>query len=244
MSTQTVYFISGANRGIGFGLVTSLSKRSDVLIFATARDPSKADALNALAREKGNIVVVKLESASEEDAKAAYKVVEEKAGKIDVLIANAGISDTYGPAVSQPIQEYQRYFSVNTLGPIVLFQALHQLLYKSTFPKFIVISSTAGSLTVAVPLPAVSYSMSKVAVNYFVVKLHQEEEAHNLVAFPVCPGHVQTDMGNLGAQHFGIEKAPVTVEDSVAGILKLADEATRETHGGKFLSYTGDAVPW
>ncbi|BGP20173.1 hypothetical protein JCM10213_000742 [Rhodosporidiobolus nylandii] len=244
MSTQTIYFVTGANRGIGFGLVTALSKRSDVLIFATARDPSKADALNALARAKGNVVVVKLESASEEDAKAAYKVVEEKAGKIDVLIANAGICECSTPAVAQTPAEYNRHFEVNALGPVVLFQALHPLLYKSGLPKYLVISTSLGSLSMAIPGPYAAYSMSKVAVNYFILKLHQEEEAHKLVTFPVCPGLVATELGNIGAQRMGLKEAPVKVEDTAAGILKLADEATRETRGGKFWSYTGDSIPW
>ncbi|GAA6021586.1 hypothetical protein JCM10207_005075 [Rhodosporidiobolus poonsookiae] len=243
-SEKTVYFISGANRGIGFGLVKSLAARLNVLIFATARNPSKADALNSLAKETGNIEVVKLESVSEEDAQAAAKLVEEKAGKVDVLIANAGIAEGYGPAESHALDLYRQHYEVNVLGPLVLFAALKDLLFKSRNPKFLGVSTLAASLTIQMPLPSAPYLSSKTALNMVVSKFAQEHKQDNLTAFVLSPGWVQTDMGNEGARANGMEEAPVKLEDSVAGILKLADESTLETHSGGFWDYTGESIAW
>lgn len=36
----------------------------------------------------------------------------------------------------------------------------------------------------------------------------------------------------------------ISVETTVNGILKITDEATRETHGGKFINYDSQPVPW
>lgn len=55
---------------------------------------------------------------------------------------------------------------------------------------------------------------------------------------------VQTDLGNRGADAFGIEKAAITVDKSVNGIIKVIDAASRETHGGKMWAYKGQEVPW
>ncbi|GAA5972857.1 hypothetical protein JCM11641_003976 [Rhodosporidiobolus odoratus] len=244
MSSQTVYLVTGANRGLGFGLVSSLATRENVLVFATARDPSKATDLNKLAQEKGNVVVLKLKAGNEGDAKAAAKEVEEKAGKVDVVIANAGISDAYQPASEQGVAEFTRHFEVNTLGPVVLFQAFKSLLYKSNVRKFMLVSTAGASFGLGIPMPLAAYGASKAAANFYILKLHQEEGKNGLVIFANSPGHVQTDMGNDGARSFGLEQAPVTIEDSVAGQLRLVDEATGETHGGKFWDYTGDAIPW
>lgn len=86
--------VTGANRpnGIGFSLVSKLVKRTDALVFATARDPTRAAELQSLARENDNLVILKLEATSEADAQAAAEAVEAKAGRLDVLIANAGPS--------------------------------------------------------------------------------------------------------------------------------------------------------
>ncbi len=55
---------------------------------------------------------------------------------------------------------------------------------------------------------------------------------------------VQTDLGNLGAEAFGFEKAAITVERSVTGMIKVIDVAKRETHGGRLWTWEGSQVPW
>lgn len=55
---------------------------------------------------------------------------------------------------------------------------------------------------------------------------------------------VQTDLGQAGADAFGYEKAAITVEESVSGLIKVIDASSRETHGGKLWVYDGQQVPW
>jgi NAD(P)-dependent dehydrogenase (short-subunit alcohol dehydrogenase family) len=106
-----VYLVSGANRGIGeyfspalsatecllrrhtgLGLVKTLSERADTIVFAGARDPGAAKELTALAAARpGKVHVVKLVSGDVDDNAAAVKFIKEKAGRLDVVIANAGL---------------------------------------------------------------------------------------------------------------------------------------------------------
>ena len=51
-------------------------------------------------------------------------------------------------------------------------------------------------------------------------------------------------MGNNGAEAFGLEKAAITVKDSVEGMIKVIDAATQETHSGKLWVWDGRQVPW
>lgn len=51
-------------------------------------------------------------------------------------------------------------------------------------------------------------------------------------------------MGNGGAAMLGLEKADITVEESVVPMIALFDAATRETHGGKFWNYDGTQKAW
>lgn len=81
--------VSGANRGIGLGLVTALAKQPQNLIFAGARDPSKADALNALAEANPNVKVIQLTSADLADNKRAVAEIQKTVDHLDVVIANA-----------------------------------------------------------------------------------------------------------------------------------------------------------
>ena len=108
---------------------------------------------------------------------------------------------------------------INTVGPLVLFQSTWPLLHASTLcPKFILISSVGGSISVGTEhnkFPA--YGASKAAANYLTRKLHFEHEdlsesliapLHSLttsfvthftheVALAIGPGGVDTGMGKL-----------------------------------------------
>jgi NAD(P)-dependent dehydrogenase (short-subunit alcohol dehydrogenase family) len=87
----TVYLVSGSCRGIGFGLVTALSKRPDVIIYAGVRDLSDIDDLQRLASTCPDVVrIVQLVVTSIEHHRIAAQRITEEVGKLDVVIANAG----------------------------------------------------------------------------------------------------------------------------------------------------------
>lgn len=73
-------------------------------------------------------------------------------------------------------------------------------------------------------------------------RLHTEEPW--LTTFALDPGWVQTDMGNGGARAFGMEQAPLSIEESVTGQYKVLTSATREQHGGLVVNYEGEIQPW
>ncbi|KAG8979575.1 hypothetical protein FRB94_011596 [Tulasnella sp. JGI-2019a] len=240
-ASQTVYLISGANRGIGLGLVESLSKDGSNIVIGGTRHPSKSSGLNDLAKERSNVHVVKLTSADVSDNKAAAKSIEEKFGRLDVVIANAGISNDYTRALDVSIEQVDEHYKVNTIGPLVLFQAVGPLLLKSPNPKWVLISTAAASLGAPFPLLVTAYGASKAAANFINTKIHQEHE--NLVVLTISPGWVQTDAGNFGASSVGMKEAPMTIADSVSGILKVVHGGTR-AESGKFWDQEGKELQW
>lgn len=58
---------------------------------------------------------------------------------------------------------------------------------------------------------------------------------------------VDTDMGRSGAQALGYtaqQMGAITATDSALGMLRIVDAATKESHGGKFWSYTGEEMSY
>ncbi|KII87119.1 hypothetical protein PLICRDRAFT_42757 [Plicaturopsis crispa FD-325 SS-3] len=250
-STNTVYLVSGANRGIGLGLAKTLLARENTIVFAGARDPDAATDLHALAKQHpGKLHLVKLVSGSKEDAEAAAVHVQKAVGHIDVVIANAGIAETWGTAHEIPIDEVERHFKVNAIGPLVLFQAFYALLKAApAVPKFVVISTFAGSITAgaSIPLGLSAYGSSKAAVNYLTRKIHFENE--HLISFAMNPGAVATDGVKNAAARFPelevISSFPqMTPEECAGHLLARIDEATREKTSGTFIGYEGETIPW
>ncbi|KAL1700545.1 hypothetical protein EV121DRAFT_295104 [Schizophyllum commune] len=244
--SPTVYLVSGASRGIGLAIVTLLAARPDAVVFAGARDPATASDLQALAKaHPDRFHVVKLISPDKANNIAAVEEVKRVAGRLDVVIANAAVANVFDSALELGPEDMIRHFEVNTNGPLVLFQATYSLLKESKAPKFVAISSGFGSIANAgrTSMLMYPYGASKAALNWVVRKLHHDFP--DFVIFPISPGTVATDGARQAYDKTpGIEQLlaafpPITAEESARGVLEQIDIATRETHGGQFVDYTG-----
>ncbi|KAN0108851.1 aflatoxin biosynthesis ketoreductase-like protein nor-1 [Hyaloscypha variabilis] len=249
MSSTTNILITGANRGIGKGLLSTYLTRPNHTLIAGVRDPTSASskALLALPRgENSKVILVKIDSLSQTDALAAVKTlkVEHNITKLDIVIANAGIANHWGQARVTPAKEMTDHFEVNVVGPLILFQATAELLDAAPAPKFFAISSAIGSISLQAnfPLESSAYGTSKIALNFVLARIHFENP--KILAAPVHPGWLQTEMGNDAATGVGMEQAPLSVEDGVNGIIDKLDKSTREKDSGTFISFDGEHIPW
>ena len=129
-------------------LVKQLVARGDT-VFVGVRDLNSATALKALNSSK--LHIVKLVSASEEDAEAVAAEIKKTSGSVDVVIANAGIANFFGTAVDTPVKAMRDHWEVNTLGPLILFKAVLPVLKPDG--KFIIVSSIAASIAAGASLP-------------------------------------------------------------------------------------------
>ncbi|KAJ7182370.1 hypothetical protein C8R43DRAFT_1144258 [Mycena crocata] len=145
MSPNTVYVISGASRGIGYQLTAAIAARPDTIVFAGTRS-LEAQSLKDLAARHPNVHPVNNNAAAIVD-------IERIAGRLDVVIAYAGINHHYGLLATTPLSEFRDHWEVNTLGTIVLFQAAPRLLLASptSAPIFVYMSSIAGALPGSAP---------------------------------------------------------------------------------------------
>lgn len=78
--------------------------------------------------------------------------------------------------------------------------------------------------------------ISKAAVNAFVSQVHSDDE--NITASH--PRIVDTDL--LAPYKHHAPEPPISIEESVADFMKVVDEATKESTGGKFLQWNGEVV--
>lgn len=189
--------------GIGKFLLSTYLVRPRHTLIAGLRDPTSASAQALQELPHGTdskIITVKIDSTSSTDAKAAAETLVSQHGitKLDVVIANAGVSKYFGQARVTPASEMLDHFAVNTVAPLLLFQATASLLDAAAVlggrPKFVVLSSGAGSLGLVESLPVenTAYGASKAAANFVTRRIHYENP--KLIAFPVNPGWLQTDV--------------------------------------------------
>lgn len=241
------YLITGANRGIGKGIAETLLTRPNTTVIAAVRDvESSSKALsNLTVGEQTKLIIVKIDATSDTDALTAVEELKSVHGiaKVDVLLSNAGILDIVAPVLKTPVEAVRRHIEVNAIAPLLILQAFMPLLEESPSPKFLLISSSIGTLTNMenVPYPFFAYGLSKTAANYLVRKAAFENPKLTTQAFN--PGLVQTDMGNWGVQQLGMEHAPMTLEESVKSLVALIDTASLD-RTATFYDVTGEPIPW
>ncbi|KAI4717642.1 putative NADP(+)-dependent dehydrogenase [Aureobasidium sp. EXF-10727] len=246
-------FISGANKGLGLGLLKSYLNRADTTVIATVRDPSSAAAktLNDITKASGtNLHIVKVEARSDTDCLSAITSIKDQGlTHLDLVIANSGFYDP--PAEPQVAhitgQALLDILDVNAMGWVRLFQATLPLLQNADKGVFVYMSSAAGSIAATgdMPFPVGIYGASKAAANFLVRRAHQEHP--ELTIFALHPGAVKTpgalqvieSMGMTDASDFFID-----LETSINGMVKVLDNATKEETSGKFLAFDGSVVPW
>lgn len=253
MSFDTTVLITGAKSGIGRGLLSAYAARPNTRVIAAIRNGPNSDAtadLRSISTGEGSEIIVAAYDAG--SPAAANDLVaslhsEHQIDVLDVVIANAGILKHFGLAANVKPEEVQEHFNINTLGPILLYRSTAPLLNCSKItPKFFIISSNIGSnaLMDSYPMPMLAYGLSKAAVNFAASRIHREEKS--MVVVPAQPGWVQTAMGEKAASLVGMSpsEVPVTLEDSVTGLMRLFDSATKEKHSGKFWDQNGKQMPW
>ena len=229
---MAVYVVSGASRGIGHELTGQLLRRGDRVI-ATYRDAAGRARLETLAATAPTATLVRL------DVRDGVSIAALAAGlgdaPVDVLVNNAGVMGS-SPASLEAVDydEWLEVFLVNVQGPHRLTAALVPNLRRSDRPRVITLSSIMGSLGRSSPgYPA--YRSSKAAVNKVMQLLARDLAPMGIVACPVHPGWVQTDMGGPGAE--------LPVGQAVAGLIALIDRLT-PAHAGRFWQWDGTELPW
>lgn len=107
---------------------------------------------------------------------------------IDVLINIAGEISPLVPATETTAKDFLAAFELDSIEPLLVFQALWLPLQKSLSPKLIMVTSSVGSIAEIEPMPGGSYGPSKTAQNWLRRALHLENKDCGLITITLHPG--------------------------------------------------------
>lgn len=229
---MAVILVTGAGRGIGLALTRAYAERRDTVIAAVrgATDLSGLDAIPHPARKW--ISTLTMDVADPGDIARARRRLENE--PIDVLINNAGIA---GPdnqdALSMDYEGLQETLEINAIAPLRVANAFLPNI-RSARGKIVTLSSQMGSMQSA-SSDALAYRVSKVASNRLMKGLASDLKPLGVPVLIVHPGWVRTAMGG--------PNAPLSAEESAAGLIRLIDGLTL-TKTGKFLAWNGKELAW
>lgn len=218
--------ITGANRGIGLALTRLYRERGDT-VYAVCRKASPA--LEA----SGALVIDGIDM---RDAASIARLPERLAGvRLDTLILNAGIfsNETLGALDDAALDAIRQQFEVNTLGPLLMANALLGQLAEGS--KIAIITSRMGSVADNGSGAYYGYRASKAAVNAVGKSLAVDLAPRGIAVCLLHPGLVATEM--VGG------KGDVSPEQAAEGLAARVD-ALSLANTGSFWHANGSALPW
>ncbi|MCE3555027.1 SDR family oxidoreductase [Pseudonocardia sp. RS11V-5] len=238
MSENTIALVTGANKGLGRETVRRLAALRWTVLLGS-RDAGRGAATAAELAGEGRVEMLPIDVTSDESVQAAAKEVEERFGRLDVLVNNAGI---VGPRVEvreTGADAMREVFETNVFGPVRVTRAFLPLLERSEAPRIVMVSSGLGSLAITADpqrvesqIRSLTYPSSKSALNMVTAQY-----ARALPRFRVNaadPGYTATDLNG----HSG----PQTVTEGTDAIVALA-QVGPDGPTGAYRDRAGE-IPW
>jgi NAD(P)-dependent dehydrogenase (short-subunit alcohol dehydrogenase family) len=204
MTETKIALVTGANKGIGYEIATGLGALG-YRVGVGARDQARLETAVEKLRAGGvDAFAVPLDVTSDQSVTAAAELIERQAGRLDVLVNNAGISGLTGEGWAQDpttldLDVVRSVVETNVYGVIRVTNALLPLLRLSPSPRIVNVSSSVGSLTLQAdpdieigPIMA-AYSPSKSFLNAVTVQYARQFAGTNILINVCSPGLVATD---------------------------------------------------
>ena len=243
---KKIALITGANRGIGFETARQLGQLGIKVLLGARSEEKGKEAAETLKNEGFDVEFIQLDVDDTKTHQSAAKQIEEKFGKLDILINNAGIfideSENGVPvqASKTSLDVFRKTFETNFFNTIAVTQQFVPLIKKSEAGRIVFLSSGLGSLNLhSDPTSEIynwkvpAYDVSKTALNGYVVHLAYELKDTPIKVNTAHPGLVGTDMNANGQ---------IPVEEGAKTSVALAT-LPADGYTGKFI-YLDNELPW
>src|SRR5688572_11821500 len=231
-ASKRVALVTGANKGIGYTTAQILASLG-ITVLLGARDEQRGKEAAAKLQAEGlDVQFLRIDVNDHATHRAAHDFIEDKFGKLDILINNAAVALDRNQKPSEvDMQTLRKTFDTNFFGAISITQALLPLIRKSDAGRIVNVSSGLGSLTQNsdptwefYPVKLLAYNTSKTALNAFTVALAYELKDTPIKVNSADPGFTATDLND----HRGHK----TVEQGAEIIVRLATLPADGATGG------------
>lgn len=176
MASERIVVITGASQGIGKAAAAAFSQNGDRVFNLSRHDPADPHATH-----------IRCDVTDEAQCSEAIAAVLHEAGRIDVLILNAGFGIS-GPVETSAIEAAQKQFDVCLFGAVRVLKAALPAL--RTSKGTVLFTSSVAAVT---PIPYQAYySACKASINSLVMALRSELKGTGVRVAAVLPGDVKT----------------------------------------------------
>jgi NAD(P)-dependent dehydrogenase (short-subunit alcohol dehydrogenase family) len=201
MTDKKIWFITGAGRGMGVEFAKAALAAGNVVV-ASGRNP---DTVAKAVGEADDLLVVKLDVTSRQEAEAAVQAAVDRFGRIDVLFNNAASFEA-GYFEELTPEQIERQLTVSLIGPMNVTRAVLPVMRTQRSGHIVTISSLAGLVGFEYNT---AYAASKVGVDGWMESLAPELEPFGIHTTVVNPGFFRTELLTKESTNY----APASIED-------------------------------
>ncbi len=195
--SSAIALISGANRGIGLAITRQLAAKGLHVVLG-CRDARAGDtAARALRAEGASAEATWLDVDDADSRAAAVAQIEQRHGRLDVLINNAGVAlDKWVPAAELDLARLRATMETNVYAPLHLCQLVLPGMRQRGHGRIVNLSSELGSLAACQMGSSAAYRSSKTCLNMLTRLLALECRDHpDILINAAAPGWVRTELG-------------------------------------------------
>ena len=190
--TSRVAVISGGASGIGLATARRIASGGGTVVLWDIDSPALTRARETFG-ERAAVVIERLDVTDAADVVRAADNVTRELGRIDILLASAGITGPNKTAWEYPLDDWNRVLRINLDGVLHCCRAVIPHMLRAGYGRIVNVASIAGKEGNA---NASAYAASKAAVMAFTKALGKELVRTEIRANTICPAAIETDMLN------------------------------------------------
>lgn len=183
-----VVIITGASSGLGERFARVVDALGGVGVLAARRK----DRLDTLVAELDRAEAVACDVGEDGANEALVAHAVERHGTVDVVIANAGISNAE-PASKETVDQYRHIVDIDLVAPFALARAAYRPMKAQGSGSIVMLASVAGLASMPI-LPQASYAAAKTGLIGLTRELGLQWAKHGIRVNALCPGMFPTEM--------------------------------------------------
>jgi NAD(P)-dependent dehydrogenase (short-subunit alcohol dehydrogenase family) len=185
-----VAVVTGANRSIGRATSLALAEAGAAVLVSGRRSERLDELVDEIRGKNGRALPMICDVRDPQAVKRLFQTCADELGPPDVVVANAGVFQEWGPSEELTPEEWDRVTAIDLKGVMLTCQAAGRSMIPRKRGSIVNISSIAG--VVALP-GAVAYSASKFGVIGLTRTLAAEWASHDIRVNAIAPGFIERD---------------------------------------------------